>query len=52
MEDKMKKSFVFEALLYITIIIFAIIMLIRYEPRNMEYEIPKAFEVIESGDLD
>ncbi len=46
----MKKNYVLEALLYIVVIIFAIIMLIRYEPRNMEYEIPKAFEVIESGD--
>jgi hypothetical protein len=46
----MTKKDALEAILYIVIIIFAIIMLIGYEPRNMEYEIPKAFEVIESGD--
>ncbi len=48
----MKKKDALEAILYIVIIIFAIIMLFKYDPRNMEYEIPKAFEVIESGDED
>jgi len=48
----MKKKDALEAIFYIVIIIFAIVMLFRYEPRNMEYEIPKAFEVIESGDED
>ena len=48
----MKKKDALEAVLYIIIIILAIIMLLRYEPKNIEYEIPKAFEVIESGDLD
>ena len=46
----MKKKDALEALLYIIIIILAIIMLIKYEPRNIGYEIPQTFEIIESGD--
>jgi len=46
----MKKKDVLEALLYIIIIILAIIMLIKYEPRNIKFEIPQTFEIIESGD--
>jgi hypothetical protein len=39
-----------EAIFYIIIIIFATIMLFKYEPKNIEFEIPKAFEIIENGD--
>ncbi len=46
----MKKKDALEAILYITIIIFSILMWFKYEPGNIEYEVPKVFEIIESGD--
>lgn len=45
----MNKSNVIEIIIYTLIIIVGIIMLFVYKPKEIEYEIPKNFEIIREG---
>ncbi|WDV44055.1 hypothetical protein PV797_10995 [Clostridiaceae bacterium M8S5] len=41
----MKKSSMIEIIIYIVLIIFGLIALIFFKPKEIEFEIPKQFEI-------
>lgn len=48
----MKKSNMIEIMIYLVIIIVGTVMLFVYHPREVEFEIPKNFEVDKERSID